>query len=607
MASESGKPITLANIPTLSQLYKSGSLAHGNADFKPYEPSATLNQKISIIQTSITDLEVTSIVNAANTSLLGGGGVDGAIHGAAGPDLLKECRTLDGCRTGSAKMTSAYRLPSKYVIHAVGPVYLREEQRDPGRATDLLTSCYQTSLELAADKGGSIAFSCLSTGIYGYPSDEAADIACQTVRDFLVSEKGKMLDRVIFCCFLDKDMRDIFFPPTVDDDPASHETSQSHAENEANVDTHDNELEHGASAPAPVDEPEQDSWVEVEKPDTPTYSSKPSNPSNNSASQIVDAKMQSSDDDIKKGPEPSLDKADPPQYNKGAEHGLLKDCFRTSVFLSTFTYFHRYNPPSASFHSMASSPTKRRADELDARSSPPPNPVSEASSSSLSSLSSSPSPLPEHSSEPKKKPHIDEFGLEQPPPMSNLEGRYNTSRETGRRQIYGLAREMFPSHHIPYDYWQGHRNSTASISAFKEVIDRIQALQKTIGKDETDKSTEAGYLKDVHDFVNESCSLTERDRSGRRRSLESRMEDLLKEYGFDQVGAKDKKIEQYEKEKGVEMEKGVEREKGVDREKEEALNLDGTAEGKDKVVPQEVDSSKDAEEEKRKPEISDLF
>ncbi|KAI4272244.1 MAG: hypothetical protein LQ337_005423 [Flavoplaca oasis] len=192
-------------MPTLSQEYRRHSLRPAHQDNIQFQPSAALNSKITLIRTSITDLAVTSIVNAANTSLLGGGGVDGAIHAAAGPDLLRECETLDGCDTGSAKITSAYELPSKYVIHAVGPVYGREERKHPGLAAELLASCYRTSLDLAAAKGGSIAFSCLSTGVYGYPSDEAAEVACKTVRSFLESERGQKLDRVVFCCFLQKD------------------------------------------------------------------------------------------------------------------------------------------------------------------------------------------------------------------------------------------------------------------------------------------------------------------------------------------------------------------------------------------------------------------
>ncbi|KAL9587820.1 MAG: hypothetical protein Q9203_003367 [Teloschistes exilis] len=202
MAASSDK-ITLSQIPTLSQLYLSGELQPVEYQPPTSEPSATINSKISIIRTSITDLEVTSIVNAANNSLLGGGGVDGAIHKVAGPRLLEECRTLDGCDTGSAKITAAYELPSKYVIHAVGPVYARQK---PEQSRLLLQRCYQTSLMLAAEKGGSIAFSCLSTGVYGYPSDEAAEVACETVRNFFESGEGENLERVVFCCFLEKDM-----------------------------------------------------------------------------------------------------------------------------------------------------------------------------------------------------------------------------------------------------------------------------------------------------------------------------------------------------------------------------------------------------------------
>ncbi|KAL8732417.1 MAG: hypothetical protein Q9166_002817 [cf. Caloplaca sp. 2 TL-2023] len=201
----SARSISLSSMPTLLEDYKDGVLLPAGQDDVLFPSSSDLNAKITLVRTSITDLEATSIVNAANSSLLGGGGVDGAIHAAAGPDLLRECETLDGCHTGFAKMTHAYRLPSKYVIHAVGPVYSREKRKREGLQAELLASCYKTSLDLAAEKGGSIAFSCLSTGIYGYPSDEAAEVACRTVRSFLDSEKGQKLDRVVFCCFLQKD------------------------------------------------------------------------------------------------------------------------------------------------------------------------------------------------------------------------------------------------------------------------------------------------------------------------------------------------------------------------------------------------------------------
>lgn len=198
-------PKQLDEIPTLSLLYKLKKIEveHDN-DFAPeYEASATLNDKISVIKQDITTLAVDAIVNAANTSLLGGGGVDGAIHRAAGPDLYDECETLDGCETGSAKMTGAYELPCKKVIHAVGPIYWKEGKT---ASAELLAGCYRTSLQLAVDNDcKSIAFSALSTGVYGYPSGQASLVALATVRKFLEEEQASKLDRVIFCNFLQKD------------------------------------------------------------------------------------------------------------------------------------------------------------------------------------------------------------------------------------------------------------------------------------------------------------------------------------------------------------------------------------------------------------------
>ena len=146
---------------------------------------------LHVIQADITKLKVDAIVNAANRTLLGGGGVDGAIHRAAGPELLAECQTLKGCDTGEAKITKGYNLPAKYVIHTVGPVY---------KDAELLANCYRNSLDLAKKYNlHSIAFSCISTGVYGYPKEEAAKIAVETTRSWLKQQKFNI--KVYFCVF----------------------------------------------------------------------------------------------------------------------------------------------------------------------------------------------------------------------------------------------------------------------------------------------------------------------------------------------------------------------------------------------------------------------
>jgi len=158
-----------------------------------------MNPKIQLIKSDITSLVVDAIVNAANKSLLGGGGVDGAIHRVAGSELVAECRTLNGCETGEAKITKGYKLPAKHIIHTVGPVWRGGGNNEP----QLLANCYTNSLYLAINNNcKTIAFPNISTGIYGFPKNEAAEIAIKEVKKFLISNES--IEKILFVCFDDE-------------------------------------------------------------------------------------------------------------------------------------------------------------------------------------------------------------------------------------------------------------------------------------------------------------------------------------------------------------------------------------------------------------------
>ncbi|XP_052533813.1 ADP-ribose glycohydrolase MACROD2 isoform X1 [Tympanuchus pallidicinctus] len=196
--------VALKDIPTWMEEMRSKNESDGENAKEDAQGKRSLSEKVSLYRGDITLLEVDAIVNAANSSLLGGGGVDGCIHRAAGPCLLAECRNLSGCETGQAKITCGYDLPAKYVIHTVGPI-ARGHLTDTHKEN--LASCYKSSLKLAKENSiKSLAFPCISTGIYGFPNEPAAVIALNTTKEWL-SKNHNEVDRIIFCVFLEVDYK----------------------------------------------------------------------------------------------------------------------------------------------------------------------------------------------------------------------------------------------------------------------------------------------------------------------------------------------------------------------------------------------------------------
>jgi len=228
--------IRLRTIKTIAQLYKSGVLKAVASKKQLWDPEPNFLERISLYQGDITTLEVDSIVNAANRSLLGGGGVDGAIHTAAGPKLLKECILLNGCRTGQSKITRGYDLAARHIIHTVGPIYDSKKKEERAEKAEQLASAYRTSLALAVENSiRHVAFPSISTGVYSYPIRDATRIALNVVRSFLESDHRNELERVIFVVWSNQDravyesLIPEYFPPgeRVEDPESIAELSES--------------------------------------------------------------------------------------------------------------------------------------------------------------------------------------------------------------------------------------------------------------------------------------------------------------------------------------------------------------------------------------------
>jgi len=234
--------VRLKDIKTIAQLYKDGVLKAVAPKRHRWNPEPKFLERVSLYQGDITTLEVDSIVNAANRSLLGGGGVDGVIHTAAGPMLLEECRLLNGCRTGQSKITRGYDLPARHIIHTVGPIFKSKNKEEKLEKAEQLGSAYRTSLGLAIENSiRHVAFPSISTGVYSYPIRDATRIALNEVRTVLESEHGNELERVIFVVWSNQDrivyesLIPEYFPPgeKVEDAEAIGELSESTSDGSA--------------------------------------------------------------------------------------------------------------------------------------------------------------------------------------------------------------------------------------------------------------------------------------------------------------------------------------------------------------------------------------
>ncbi|KAM4693403.1 ADP-ribose glycohydrolase MACROD2 isoform 2-T2 [Discoglossus pictus] len=249
-------PVSIKDIPSWMEETKNKT----DSDDTPKEENQknSLSEKVSLYNGDITLLEIDAIVNAANSSLLGGGGVDGCIHRASGSYLLAECRSLNGCQTGQAKITCGYDLPAKYVIHTVGPIARGQISEHHNKA---LASCYNSSLELAKENNiRTIAFPCISTGIYGFPNEPAANVALTTAKEWLKKNHNEM-DRIIFCVFLEVDVKiyekkiSEFFPIDTDDDDNKDNSNDDEEEtDENNKDTEQMPAQHPMKETGNVDE-----------------------------------------------------------------------------------------------------------------------------------------------------------------------------------------------------------------------------------------------------------------------------------------------------------------------------------------------------------------